>query len=122
MLCTMMSGPNGLSWAVRMSSTISRRSSMQTIVVIRAGAAETQTEMRKVIAVEWLTLDGVAQAPGAPDEDTTGGFKYGGWHLQYFDDMSRKWMVDNLTEAGGYLLGRRTYEGFAAHWPNASTE
>src|SRR3989442_6436124 len=78
--------------------------------------------MRRVIAIEWLTLDGVAQAPGAPDEDTTGGFKYGGWHLQYFDDLSRKWMVDNLTEAGGYLLGRRTYEGFAAYWPNASVE
>jgi dihydrofolate reductase len=76
--------------------------------------------MRKVIILEWMTLDGVVQGPGAADEDTTGGFKHGGWHLRYFDDLSRKWMVHNLTEAGGFLLGRRTYEGFAAYWPNAS--
>jgi dihydrofolate reductase len=78
--------------------------------------------MRKVIILEWMTLDGVVQGPGAADEDTTGGFKHGGWHLRYFDDLSRKWMVHNLTEAGGFLLGRRTYEGFAAYWPNASDE
>jgi dihydrofolate reductase len=78
--------------------------------------------MRKVIVTEWMSLDGVVQAPGAPDEDTTGGFKHGGWHLRYFDDMSRKWVLDNLNEAGGFLFGRRTYEGFASHWPNASEE
>ena len=78
--------------------------------------------MRKVIVTEWMTLDGVVQAPGAPDEDTSGGFKHGAWHLGYFDDISRKWVVDNLNEAGSFLLGRRTYEGFAAHWPNASEE
>ena len=78
--------------------------------------------MRKVIVLEWMTLDGVVQGPGAVDEDTTGGFKHGGWHLRYFDDLSRNWMVENLTEAGGFLLGRRTYEGFAGHWPNASDE
>ena len=78
--------------------------------------------MRKVIILEWMTLDGVVQGPGAADEDTTGGFKHGGWHLRYFDDLSRKWMVKNLTEAGGFLLGRRTYEGFASYWPNASDE
>jgi dihydrofolate reductase len=71
---------------------------------------------------EWMSLDGVVQAPGAPDEDTTGGFAHGGWHLPYFDDLSRRWVVETLTAAGGYLLGRRTYEGFAAHWPNASEE
>ena len=75
-----------------------------------------------MIVVEWMTLDGVVQAPGAADEDTSGGFKYGGWHLRYFDDTSRKWVVDNLNQAGGFLLGRRTYEVFAAHWPNASEE
>jgi len=69
-----------------------------------------------------MSLDGVVQAPGEPDEDTSGGFAYGGWHLRYFDDISRKWMVENLTRAGGFLLGRRTYEQFAAHWPNASEE
>src|ERR671936_3086309 len=78
--------------------------------------------MRNVIVLEWMTLDGVVQGPGAVDEDTTGGFKHGGWHLRYFDDLSRNWMVENLTQAGGFLLGRRTYEGFAVHWPNASDE
>jgi dihydrofolate reductase len=78
--------------------------------------------MRKVIVNEWMTLDGVVQAPGAADEDTDGGFEHGGWHLRYFDDISRKWVVENLTEAGGFLFGRRTYENFAAHWPNASEE
>jgi dihydrofolate reductase len=69
-----------------------------------------------------MSLDGVVQAPGAPDEDTTGGFQHGGWHLRYFDDLSRRWVVETLTAAGGFLLGRRTYEGLAAHWPNASEE
>jgi len=78
--------------------------------------------MRKVIVDEWMTLDGVAQAPGAPDEDTSGGFEHGGWHLRYFDDLAQKWVAQGLTEAGGFLLGRRTYETFAAYWPNASEE
>ena len=78
--------------------------------------------MRNVIVNEWMTLDGVVQAPGAADEDTSGGFAHGGWHLRYFDDTSRQWVVENLTEAGGFLLGRRTYESFAAHWPNAPEE
>ncbi|HEX6678235.1 MAG TPA: dihydrofolate reductase family protein [Actinomycetes bacterium] len=78
--------------------------------------------MRKVIVTEWMSLDGVVQAPGAADEDTTGGFGHGGWHLRYFDEVSQKWVVENLTAAGGFLLGRRTYEGFASHWPNASEE
>ena len=78
--------------------------------------------MRKVIVTEWMSLDGVVQAPGAADEDTTGGFQHGGWHLRYFEDLSMQWVVENLTAAGGFLLGRRTYEGFAAHWPNASEE
>jgi dihydrofolate reductase len=78
--------------------------------------------MRKIIVTEWMSIDGVVQAPGAADEDTTGGFQHGGWHLRYFDDLSQKWVVDTLTAAGGFLLGRRTYEGFAAHWPNASEE
>ena len=76
--------------------------------------------MRKVIVTEWMSLDGVVQAPGAADEDPTGGFAHGGWHLRYFDDLSQTWVVETLTAAGGFLLGRRTYEGFAAHWPNAS--
>jgi dihydrofolate reductase len=78
--------------------------------------------MRKVIVNEFMSLDGVAQAPGAANEETTGGFEHGGWHLRYFDDISQKWVVENLTEAGGFLLGRRTYEIFAAYWPNAPEE
>ena len=78
--------------------------------------------MRNVIVDGWLTLDGVAQAPGEPEEDTTGGFAHGGWHMSFVDDDFMKWMLNNLNSAGGFLLGRRTYEGFAAHWPNASEE
>jgi dihydrofolate reductase len=78
--------------------------------------------MRRVIVQEWMTLDGVVQAPGAEDEDPSGGFKHGGWHLRYFDDASMAWVLRNVTEAGGFLLGRRTYEAFASHWPDASEE
>jgi len=78
--------------------------------------------MRKVIVNEFLSLDGVAQAPGAPDEDTSGGFAHGGWHLQHFDEVSQQWVVASIVEAGAFLLGRRTYEIFAAHWPTASEE
>jgi dihydrofolate reductase len=78
--------------------------------------------MRKVIVNEWMTLDGVVQAPGAADEDTTGGFQHGGWHLPYFDDLSREWVVKGYAKAGGFLFGRRTYESLAAYWPNASEE
>jgi dihydrofolate reductase len=69
-----------------------------------------------------MSLDGVVQAPGSPEEDTTGGFQHGGWHIRYFDEMSQNWVVEYLTKAGGFLFGRRTYETFAAYWPNASEE
>jgi hypothetical protein len=59
--------------------------------------------MRKVIVNEWMTLDGVVQAPGAPDEDTSGGFTHGGWHLRYFDDISRRWVVEKVTTTGAIL-------------------
>jgi dihydrofolate reductase len=75
--------------------------------------------MRNVIVQEWMTVDGVAQAPGAADEDTSGGFQHGGWSLPYFDDVAMKWALESIATAGGYLLGRRTYEVFAAHWPTA---
>lgn len=78
--------------------------------------------MRKVIANEWMTLDGVVQAPSYADEDLTGGFGHGGWHTRYFDELSMNWVIENVRGAGGYLLGRGTYEIFAAHWPNASQE
>jgi dihydrofolate reductase len=79
--------------------------------------------MRKLIVNEFLSLDGVAQAPGAADEDTSGGFAYGGWHLSYMEDeLAMQWVLASIVEAGGFLLGRRTYEIFAAHWPDASEE
>ena len=78
--------------------------------------------MRKVIANEWMRLDGVVQAPSYADEDVTGGFGHGGWHARYFDDLSMNWVIENVRGAGGYLLGRGTYEIFAAHWPNAPQE
>jgi dihydrofolate reductase len=78
--------------------------------------------MRKVIANEFMSLDGVVQAPGGADEDTSGGFEHGGWHMRYFDDLSQKWVLESIVEAGGFLLGRRTYEIFAAYWPKAPEE
>jgi dihydrofolate reductase len=74
--------------------------------------------MRKIIVVEFLTLDGVMQAPGSPDEDRSGGFDHGGWQLSYFDDTLGASILGALEETGGFLLGRRTYDTFAAHWPN----
>jgi len=76
--------------------------------------------MRRLIVQEWVSLDGVVQAPGSPNEDMSAGFRHGGWHLPYFDDMSRNWVLENLTGSDGYMFGRRTYENFAGHWPNAS--
>jgi len=78
--------------------------------------------MRKLIAIEWTSLDGVMQAPGHPDEDRDGGFEHGGWHMPYFDDISRAWVVEGYAEAGGFVFGRRTYENLASYWPNASKE
>jgi dihydrofolate reductase len=79
--------------------------------------------MRKVIANEFLSLDGVAQAPGGAEEDPSGGFAHGGWHMQYMqDEVAQQWALASIVEAGSFLLGRRTYEIFAAYWPNASEE
>jgi dihydrofolate reductase len=72
----------------------------------------------RVIMSEFLTLDGVMQAPGGSDEDTRGGFEHGGWQLALFDDVVGAFVMGGIAEAGGLLLGRRTYEIFAAHWPN----
>ena len=78
--------------------------------------------MRTLIVNEWMTLDGVVQAPGQPDDDRSGGFQHGGWHMPYFDDLSRNWVVEGYAEAGGFLFGRRTYELLASYWPHASEE
>jgi len=73
--------------------------------------------MRKIIALEFLSLDGVMQAPGGPKEDTSGGFKYGGWTVPYFDDFSGKIMAKQMAGKYDLLLGRITFEIFAAYWP-----
>jgi dihydrofolate reductase len=78
--------------------------------------------MRKVIVSEMLALDGTAQAPGGEDEDTSGGFQHGGWAMQYNDDVFMKRVTEGIEAAGGFLLGRRTYDIFAAYWPNAPEE
>jgi dihydrofolate reductase len=88
----------------------------------RARVKPEVADVRKLIVQAWMTLDGVMQAPGMKNEDTSGGFEHGGWSLPYFEDTSMKWVVDNLNEAGGFVLGRSTYELFAGHWPDASEE
>ena len=78
--------------------------------------------MRKVIVNEFLTLDGVMQAPGGADEDRDGGFEHGGWQMQYLEDVAQESIVEGMADAGGFLLGRRTYEIFAGYWPTAPEE
>jgi dihydrofolate reductase len=77
--------------------------------------------MRKLFVLSFITLDGVMQAPGGPEEDPTGGFKYGGWVAGYFDDFLGKVMVKQMSQPFDLLLGRKTYEIFAAHWPYVKT-
>jgi dihydrofolate reductase len=81
-----------------------------------------ETVMRDLIVSEFMTLDGVVQAPAYPDEDESGGFAHGGWHTGYLDEAAMNWTSGNVSSAGGFLLGRRTYESFAAHWPEAGEE
>ena len=78
--------------------------------------------MRKVVVNEFVSLDGVAQAPGGEDEDTSGGFQHGGWSMQYMDEPAMTSVLGAINEAGAYLLGRRTYDIFASYWPNAPEE
>lgn len=73
--------------------------------------------MRKVVAATFLTLDGVMQAPGGPEEDPTGGFTHGGWTFNYWDDVMGQFMGKAMAAPFDLLLGRKTYEIFAAHWP-----
>jgi dihydrofolate reductase len=72
--------------------------------------------MRKVVVIEHVTLDGVMQAPGRPDEDTRGGFEHGGWAQERADEVMRRKMGERM-QGGPLLLGRRTYEDFFSFWP-----
>lgn len=73
--------------------------------------------MRKLVVLSFISLDGVMQAPGGPEEDPTGGFKHEGWVVGYFDEFLLKVMVKQTSKPFDLLLGRKTYEIFAAHWP-----
>ncbi len=76
--------------------------------------------MSKLIVTTFLSLDGVMQAPGGPEEDRTDGFEHGGWLVPYADDDLGRFMDPWITAADGFLLGRKTYEIFAAHWPRVA--
>lgn len=73
--------------------------------------------MRKIIVLEFISLDGVMQAPGGPEEDKSGGFKYGGWTVPFFDDFAGKAMDKQMAGKYDLLLGRKTFDIFAAYWP-----
>jgi dihydrofolate reductase len=78
--------------------------------------------MGKLIVTEFVTLDGVAQAPGAPDEDRNGDFTHGGWQAPLVDQESGGAMFEQAKSMDGLLLGRKTYEIFADYWPRAPEE
>lgn len=79
--------------------------------------------MRKIIVLTFLTLDGVMQAPGGPDEDTSGGgFTYGGWTVPYFDEFLGGVMSEQMGKPFDLLLGRKTFEIFASYWPQHPEE
>jgi dihydrofolate reductase len=78
--------------------------------------------MRMLRVIEFLSLDGVMQAPGAAEEDTEGGFRHGGWQRPYFDDVLGATAAEGMTATDTYLFGRKTYEGMAAYWPTVSDD
>jgi dihydrofolate reductase len=78
--------------------------------------------VRKLVVSTFVTLDGVMQAPGGPEEDTAGGFEHGGWSFGYWDDAMGEWMGESMGKPFAMLLGRKTYEIFAAYWPNAGDQ
>ena len=78
--------------------------------------------MRKIIVLSFISLDGVMQAPGGPEEDTTGGFRYGGWTVPFFDDELGAVMGEQMNRKADLLLGRKTFEIFASYWPAHEAE
>ena len=78
--------------------------------------------MRKLIVSSFLTLDGVMQAPGGPEEDDSGNFAHGGWSVNYFDEQVGRFMGEAMSQPFDLVLGRKTYDIFAAYWPHAPEE
>jgi dihydrofolate reductase len=78
--------------------------------------------MRKLIVSTFLTLDGVMQAPGGPEEDDSGGFAHGGWSVNYWDEHMGQVMTEAMSTPFDLVLGRRTYDIFAAYWPHATDQ
>ncbi len=81
-----------------------------------------EVDMRKLVVGAFVSLDGVMQAPGAPDEDQEGGFQHGGWTVPFFDDQMGRTMVEIVDRASALLLGRKTYDIFASSWPLVGDE
>jgi dihydrofolate reductase len=75
--------------------------------------------MRMLRVIEFLSLDGVMQAPGDPEEDTEGGFRHGGWQRPYFDEVLASSAAEGMAATDAYVFGRKTYEKMAAYWPTA---
>jgi dihydrofolate reductase len=73
--------------------------------------------MRKIVVLSFISLDGVMQAPGGPEEDTSSNFKFGGWTVPFADDSSGKMMLEQMSMPFDLLLGRKTYDIFAGYWP-----
>jgi dihydrofolate reductase len=78
--------------------------------------------MRKIIVLTFVSMDGVMQAPGGPDEDVSGGFKFGGWTVPHFDEMGGQIMAEQMGHPFDLLLGRKTFEIFASYWPHHPEE
>jgi dihydrofolate reductase len=78
--------------------------------------------MRKITVLSFITLDGVMQGPGGPEEDTSGNFTHGGWTVPYFDEFLGEIMTEQMSQPFDLLLGRKTFEIFASYWPQHEEE
>lgn len=95
-----------------------RLDELHLVVVVWRLVHEVDTQMRELAIIEFVTLDGVMQGLGSPDEDREGGFEYGGWGQSYGDDVLAQSAVEGLRSTTAYLFGRKTYEKMAAYWPS----